>query len=170
MRSPINQSAGLGILLVLAAGAAWGDSASQKFADPDSGVLLTADDLASWVLEVNPGLSAIRSAAEAAAYRVDSAGSLDDPMLRYAVAPLTYDADRSLNQVLDFSQKFPWPGTLAAREAAARHEAVKQSPRIGVSMHFACGSSPRRSRRMRNGASSMKAWRFIVPINDYLTI
>lgn len=124
MRSLINRCAGLGILLALAAGAAWADSASHKFTDPHSGVLLTADDLASWVLEVNPGLSAIQSAAEAAAYRVEPAGSLDDPMLRYAVAPLTANADRSLNQQLSFSQKLPWPGTLAARKAAARHEAV----------------------------------------------
>jgi len=53
---------------------------------------------------------------------VEPAGSLDDPMFRYAVAPLTADADRGLNQVLDFSQRFPWPGTLAAREAADNFE------------------------------------------------
>ncbi len=151
MRPLFNQCTGLGILLVLAAGAAWGDSASQKFADPDSDVLLTADDLASWVLEVNPGLSAIRSAAEAAAYRVDSAGSLDDPMLRYAVAPLTYDADRSLNQVLDFSQKFPWPGTLAAREAAARHEAVAADR----------GVDALRLRIIAQAKSAHAEWRFV---------
>jgi hypothetical protein len=124
MRPLFNQCTGLGILLVLASGAAWGDSASEKFSNPNSGDPLTADGLASWVLEVNPGLSAIQSAAAAAAYRVEPAGSLDDPMLRYAVAPLTYDADRSLNQQFAFSQNFPWPGTLAARESAARHEAV----------------------------------------------
>lgn len=85
---------------------------------------MTADGLASRVLEANPGLVAIEAAAEAAAYRVDPAGSLDDPMLSYGVAPLTADADRSLNQRVDFNQKIPWPGTLAARESAARYDAM----------------------------------------------
>ena len=82
---------------------------------------MTADDLVSQVLEANPGLAAIEAAAEAAAYRIEPAGSLDDPMLSYAVAPLTAPG---LNQNVDISQKIPWPGTLAARESAARFEAV----------------------------------------------
>jgi outer membrane protein TolC len=85
---------------------------------------MTAEDLVSSVLEANPGLAAIEAAAEAAAYRIEPAGSLDDPTLSYAVAPLTASADRSLNQTVDFSQKIPWPGTLAARESAARFEAI----------------------------------------------
>lgn len=85
---------------------------------------LTAEGLAAWVLEVNPGLVAIKAAAEAASFRIDPAGSLDDPTLSYGVAPLTAGADRGLNQRVDFSQKIPWPGTLAAREEAARYAAV----------------------------------------------
>lgn len=85
---------------------------------------LTAEGLAAWVLEVNPGLVAIEAAAEAAAFRIDSAGSLDDPTLSYGVAPLTAGTGRGLNQRMDFSQKIPWPGTLAAREEAARYAAV----------------------------------------------
>ncbi|MCZ6658150.1 MAG: TolC family protein [Gammaproteobacteria bacterium] len=84
----------------------------------------TADQLVAWVLEANPGLAAIQAAAEAAAFRIDPAGSLDDPMLSYGVAPLTANEDRGLNQKIDFSQKIPWPGTLAAREAAARYDAL----------------------------------------------
>ncbi len=84
----------------------------------------TADQLVAWVLEANPGLAAIQAAAEVAAFRIDPAGSLDDPMLSYGVAPLTANEDRSLNQKVDFSQKIPWPGTLAAREAAARYDAL----------------------------------------------
>ena len=45
-------------------------------------------------------------------------------MLRYAVAPLTAGADRSLMQSIEVSQGFPWPGTLAARESVARYEAI----------------------------------------------
>ena len=151
MRSLIFRCAGLSALIVLAAGAAWGDPAPQVPADPDSGASLTADDLASWVLQVNPGLSAIESAAEAAAYRVDSAGSLDDPTLSYAVAPLTANADRSLNQQLAFTQKLPWPGTLAAREAAARHEAVAA----------ARGTDGLRLRIVAQAKSAHAEWRFV---------
>ena len=146
MRFLIFRCAGLSALLALAAGAAWGDSAPQIFTDPDSRGPFTADDLAA-----DPGLSAIQSAAEAAAYRIEPAGSLDDPMLRYAVAPLTVNADRSLNQVLDFSQKFPWPGTLAAREAAARHEAVAVDR----------GVDALRLRIVAQAKSAHAEWRFV---------
>jgi len=85
---------------------------------------LTAEKLASRVLRVNPGLVALEAAAEAAAFRVGPAGSLDDPTLSYSVAPLTADADRSINQRFEVNQKIPWPGTLAARENAAHNNAV----------------------------------------------
>ncbi len=85
---------------------------------------LTAEGLVAWVLEANPGLVAIEAAAESAAFRIDPAGSLDDPMLSYGAAPLTASGDRGLNQRIDFNQRIPWPGTLAAREAAARYDAV----------------------------------------------
>jgi outer membrane protein TolC len=151
LRSLIFRCAGLSALLALAAGAAWGDPAPHGRTDPDSGALLTADDLASWVLQVNPGLLAIQSAAEAAAYRVDSAGSLDDPTLSYAVAPLTANADRSLNQQLAFTQELPWPGTLAAREAAARHEAVAADR----------GVDALRLRIIAQAKSAYAEWRFV---------
>ena len=108
----------------LTAGPLWAAPAFQDGNDPGAAQPMTADDLASWILAANPGLAAIEAAAEAAAYRIEPAGSLDDPTLSYAVAPLTASADRSLNQKIDFSQKIPWPGTLAARESAARFEAV----------------------------------------------
>lgn len=123
MRSYQLRCVGICTALAFAAGAAWGNPAQQDTSGeyPET---LTAEILAAWVLEANPGLSAIQAAAESAAFRVDPAGSLDDPMLSYGVAPLTSGADRGLNQRIDFSQKIPWPGTLAAREAAARYEAV----------------------------------------------
>jgi outer membrane protein, heavy metal efflux system len=116
--------AGLGAQLAFTVSVAWGNPASDDLAGPESGPPLTADNLATWVLNANPGLAAIQAAAQAAAYRVHYAGSLDDPTLSYAVAPLTANADRSLNQQLAFSQTLPWPGTLAARESAARFEAI----------------------------------------------
>lgn len=110
--------------LSLATGSASGDPAFEKHAGFNPENQLTADGLAAWVLEANPGLAAIQAAAEAAAFRIDPAGSLDDPMLSYGVAPLTSNGDRGLNQKVDFSQKVPWPGTLAARESAARYDAL----------------------------------------------
>ena len=93
-------------------------------AEPEAGEPLTADTLVDLVLAANAGLAAAEAAASAAAHRVDPAGSLDDPMLSYGVAPLTAGADRSLNQRIEISQKIPWPGTLAARESAARYEEI----------------------------------------------
>jgi cobalt-zinc-cadmium efflux system outer membrane protein len=114
----------LGASLPLTPGAVPGAETSVKRGAPQTGRPMTAEDLASWVLEANPGLAALQAAADAAAYRIEPAGSLDDPMLSYGVAPLTAGANRSLNQKVDISQKLPWPGTLAARESAARHDAV----------------------------------------------
>jgi outer membrane protein TolC len=85
---------------------------------------LTAEKLAEWVIKANPGLASSQAAAEAAAHRINPAGSLDDPRLSYGIAPLTSGSDTGLDQKFDFSQKIPWPGTLAARESVARHEAV----------------------------------------------
>lgn len=114
----------LSAMLALAIGPVWGEQTLRKHTEFETGNTFTAADLVSWVLEANPGLAGIRAAAEAAAYRIDPAGSLDDPILSYGVAPLTGGSNRGLNQKVDFSQRIPWPGTLAAREAGARHEAV----------------------------------------------
>lgn len=83
---------------------------------------MTAEQLAEWVLEANPGLASAAAGAAAAAYRVEPAGSLDDPVVSYGNAPFTAGSGR-LNQRIEFSQEIPWPGTLRAREAAAQYEA-----------------------------------------------
>ncbi len=114
----------LSAVLALAIGPVSGEQALRKHTEFETGNAFTAADLVSWVLEANPGLAGIRAAAEAAAYRIDPAGSLDDPMLSYGVAPMTGGSNQGLNQKVDFSQRIPWPGTLAAREASARHDAV----------------------------------------------
>ena len=138
---------------VLAFGTAsvYSDPVPGEHVRPEPGQALTAENLATWVLEANPGLEAIRAAAEAAAYRVDPAGSLDDPTLGYAVAPLTANADRSLSQKFEFSQKIPWPGTLAAREEAARHEAVSADRNVDAL----------RLRVIAQAKSAYAEWRFV---------
>jgi cobalt-zinc-cadmium efflux system outer membrane protein len=110
--------------LILGSSPVWGDSLRQETNNIKTGQYLTAKKLAEWVIKANPGLASLHAAAEAAAYRIDPAGSLDDPRLSYGTAPLTSGSDTGLDQKIDFSQKIPWPGTLAARESVARHEAV----------------------------------------------
>ena len=85
--------------------------------------LLPVEVLVDWVVEANPGVAALAAAAEAARHRIDAAGSLDDPMLSYGVAPRTLDSGR-VNQRFEFSQRIPWPGTLDARETVARFAAA----------------------------------------------
>lgn len=136
--------------LVLAS-SAWGESAPYEHTGSETERTLTADSLASWVLEANPSLLAVQAAADSAAHRIDPAGSLDDPVLSYGLAPLTASDDRSLNQKLDFSQKIPWPGTLAAREAAARYEAVSADREVDAL----------RLRVIAQAKSAHAEWRFV---------
>ena len=75
--------------------------------------LLTPDLLVEQVLTRNPNLAALDAAADAAVHRIDPAGALDDPVLFYGFAPETANGDppgRGLNQRLEISQAFPWPG------------------------------------------------------------
>lgn len=84
-------------------------------------VYLSADRLVAMVLQENPGIAELSAAAEVAAFRVEPAGSLDDPEFSYAFAPRTFGREgQGLNQKIELSQSIPWPGTLAAREQAAR--------------------------------------------------
>lgn len=84
-------------------------------------VYLSADRLVAMVLQENPGIAELSAAAEVADFRVEPAGSLDDPVFSYAFAPRTFGREgQGLNQKIELSQSIPWPGTLAAREQAAR--------------------------------------------------
>ncbi|GJL76584.1 TolC family protein [Nitrosomonas sp.] len=127
MHSIFLQYAVFSVFITLIVAPVWSDTPPQAYAGFKTDQYLTAEQLASLVLEVNPGLAAIQATAEAAAYRIDPAGALDDPVLSYGIAPLTHDSSRGINQRFDVSQKIPWPGTLAARKAAARNDALAVS-------------------------------------------
>ena len=104
-------------------------ASSLSAAETDSIVFeehtLTADLLVAMVMHVNPGIAELSAAAEAAAFSVEPAGSLDDPVFSYAFAPRTFGREgQGLNQKIELSQSIPWPGTLAAREQAARSSAI----------------------------------------------
>ncbi len=113
--------------VVLATWTSWATAAAPSASAAGAATVqeatITEVELVEQVLEANPGLASLRAAAEAATYRIEPAGSLDDPMLSYATAPRTAGTNR-LNQRVEFSQRFPWPGTLDAREAVARYEAA----------------------------------------------
>jgi cobalt-zinc-cadmium efflux system outer membrane protein len=95
----------------------------KRAAEPPA-VPLTADLLVQEVLQRNQGIDAMRAAADAANARIEAADALDDPMVSYAVAPNTAGGPRQgLNQNLQISQKFPWPGTLDLRNKTAEAEA-----------------------------------------------
>lgn len=84
---------------------------------------LDATRLVDLVESRNAGLEAARAAAEAAAFRVKPAGSLEDPMVSYMLAPRTIGSDLGGRHGVEVSQALPWPGTLGARKAQARAEA-----------------------------------------------
>lgn len=100
-------------------------SASHVTTETDD--VFTADQLVTWVWQQNPGVAELNAAAEVAVHRIEPAGALDDPTLGYVFAPETLGTDggngQGLNQKVEFSQKIPWPGTLAARQSVAEHHA-----------------------------------------------
>ena len=90
----------------------------------ESAPALGADALVRQVLQRNPGITAMRAAADAAGAKIEAAGALDDPMVSYLVAPNTAGGPRQgLNQNVQLSQAIPWPGTLDLRVRAARADA-----------------------------------------------
>ena len=92
---------------------------------------LSADVLVQHVLQRNPGIEAMQAAADAAGARIESAGALDDPMVSYAVAPDTAGGPRQgLNQNVQISQRFPWPGTLDLRTRVATAEAESADQQV----------------------------------------
>ncbi|MDQ6957800.1 MAG: TolC family protein [Mariprofundaceae bacterium] len=98
---------------------------------------ITATQLVKAVLVRNPGLSAMRSAEDAASAVVTPAGSLDDPTLAYTLAPRTIGGYRTpggkfrnFNQSITLSQAIPWPGTLDLRGKIATAEAESVTQKL----------------------------------------
>ncbi len=122
-------------MLLIASAASATESGSTVFDEH----ALTPDSLVAMVMRVNPGLAELRAAAEAAAFSVEPAGSLDDPVFSYAFAPRTFGREgQGLNQKIELSQSIPWPGTLAAREQAARSTAIAANESVdALRLHVA---------------------------------
>lgn len=77
----------------------------------------------SAVLARNPDLDAARAAWRAAVAGYPSAVALEDPMARYALAPLGIGSSLPLGQRIEVSQKLPWPGRRQRRGDSALAEA-----------------------------------------------
>lgn len=84
---------------------------------------LGSQALVAAVLERNASLDEIRAAVEAAEAEIESAGSLEDPMLSFSVAPNTFGSALGTREQVQISQALPWWGTLDAREDVARFNA-----------------------------------------------
>ncbi|HKE20560.1 MAG TPA: TolC family protein, partial [Kofleriaceae bacterium] len=91
--------------------------------------VLERADLVDAVLERNPDVESARQAWRAALARVPQARAIDDPMLRYGIAPLSAWDDRGvpLGQTVEISQSIPLPGKrrLAGESALAEAEATR---------------------------------------------
>jgi len=80
------------------------------------------------VLAANREVEAMRQAWRAAVAEVPAAGAFDDPMLDYAIAPLSIaSSDAPFGQRIELRQKLPFPGkrALAADAATADAEAMR---------------------------------------------
>lgn len=86
----------------------------------DTIVVLERDALVAAVLQRNPGIDAARYSWKAASARPAQV-TLDYPMLRYELAPLSIGSDAvDFGENVELSQALPWPGKLRRqREAAA---------------------------------------------------
>ena len=90
--------------------------------------VFTLEESINIALRDNPGLAEMQARAEAMAAIPSQAGTLPDPMLSFNAMNLptdTFDiSQEAMTQMqVGISQTFPFPGKLALREEAARHEA-----------------------------------------------
>lgn len=99
--------------------------ASVNLPDP-----MRARDLVDLVLERSPGVAALQSVLAASEAGIKPAGSLDDPMLSYAVAPDTIDSDLGDRHIVTLSQALPWPGVLKQQSEVARNQRDAASENI----------------------------------------
>ncbi len=90
--------------------------------------VLTVQQAVAQALEGNPNLAQMKARAEAAAAIPDQAGALPDPTISFNALNLPVDtfdiAQEPMTQMqFGISQALPFPGKLALKEQAARHEA-----------------------------------------------
>lgn len=95
-------------------------------ADLDRGALLAA------VLARNPSVERARAGLRAMLAEADAAGSLDDPMVSYAIAPLSVVGDAPFGQRIEVRQMLPFPGKRRLARDAALAAAEAESGDIAM--------------------------------------
>ncbi len=89
---------------------------------------LTLREVTATAREANPSLTAVRLRADAAAERIPQAGAWSDPQLSFGLVNRPID-DFGTNQamtmnIVQLTQRIPWPGTLGFARTRARHLAA----------------------------------------------
>ncbi len=88
-------------------------------------------DARSETLRGNPMLRAARIRADMAAYRAPQGGALPDPVVGIGLRNRPLDGfgtdERMTMNVLEVSQRFPWPGSLGSREKSREHFAQAET-------------------------------------------
>ncbi len=92
---------------------------------------LSVEQLVAEVQARNPSLQAAVAAWSAAAQRYPQQVSLEDPMFEYMISPGVGRTGDGEGWMVQFSQKFPWPGTRALRGNAAAAEANAMQGELG---------------------------------------
>jgi outer membrane protein TolC len=114
-----------GIALSLAA------LAATAVAQEPHGDTLSLREAVALALEANPNLQAARLWADAAVERVPQAGAMPDPLLSFGLRNRPVDnfgTDQPMTMnVLQLTQRLPWPGKLGFAEKRAEHLAVAES-------------------------------------------
>ena len=92
---------------------------------------LSVEQLVAEVQARNPSLQAAVAAWSAAARRYPQQVSLEDPMFEYMVSPGVSRTGDGEGWMVNFSQKFPWPGKRELRGNAAAAEAKAMQGDLG---------------------------------------
>ncbi len=104
-------------------------SLNAQAAEKERGQDSPLNNLINTALARNPGLLSARARWQMFKDRISPAASLDDPLLaiafnNYPVDKFRADESTMTGKVIKLSQKFPFPGKLAAKEDAARQLAL----------------------------------------------
>jgi outer membrane protein TolC len=92
---------------------------------------LNREALVREVLARNPEIKAAHAQWRAARARTRTEGGLEDPMLRYGLAPISIFSGDRFGQTIEIEQRLPFPGKLglAVEVAQAEADAAKESGR-----------------------------------------
>ncbi len=102
-----------------------GAASGAHGADLSSQGTSSLPELIQEALAKNPEIQAARQQWAASSKRIPQARALDDPSLQvqWWNAPESFNLGRSQNTIIGLSQKFPFPGKLALKEAVASRSA-----------------------------------------------